>query len=111
VSTENYINFQSDLQYIKGIGPKRAETLVKENIKLLYDLLYHFPRRYLDRSTVCKIAELNSSHQDIEVTVVGTVLSGEYIRKGRRGFYQLLISDDSGTVKCTWFNAILIMIS
>ena len=103
-STENYINFQSDLQYIKGIGPKKSDVLIKENIKNVYDLLYHFPRRYLDRTTVCKIAELNSSHEDIEITIVGRVLSGEFIQKGRRGFYQLLISDDSGTIKCVWFN-------
>lgn len=104
MSGEQYINFQSDLQYIKGIGPKRAEVLAAAGIRNVFDLLYHFPRRYLDRSTVCKIAELNTSHQDIEVTIVGKVLSGEYIRKGRRGFYQILLSDDSGTVKCTWFN-------
>jgi len=101
---EQYLNFKSDLQYVKGIGPKRGEVLSVEGIRNLYDLLYHFPRRYLDRSTVCKIAELNTSHQDIEVTIVGKVLSGEYVRKGKRGFYQLLLSDDSGTVKCTWFN-------
>ncbi|NPE27374.1 ATP-dependent DNA helicase RecG [Methanococcoides sp. SA1] len=104
MSGEQYLNFKSDLQYVKGIGPKRGEVLATEGIRNLYDLLYHFPRRYLDRSTVCKIAELNTSHQEIEVTIVGKVLSGEYVRKGKRGFYQLLLSDDSGTVKCTWFN-------
>lgn len=103
-SGENHINFTSDLQYIKGIGPKRAEVLAQEGIQTAYHLLYHFPHRYLDRTTICKIAELNSSHQDMEVTIVGKVLTGEYVRKGRRGFYQLLLSDDSGTVKCTWFN-------
>jgi ATP-dependent DNA helicase RecG len=79
-------------------------VLRSENITNLHDLLYHFPHRYLDRTTVCKIAELNSSHQDREVTVLGKVLSGEYVRRGRRGYYQLLLNDGSDTVRCVWFN-------
>ncbi len=102
--SDKYINFKSDLQYLKGIGPQRADVLRKEGIATVHDLLYHFPHRYLDRTTVLKIAELNTSHQDMEVTIIGKVLTGEYIKRGRRGFYQLLVSDDSGTLKCVWFN-------
>ncbi|MBN2281391.1 MAG: ATP-dependent DNA helicase RecG [Candidatus Marinimicrobia bacterium] len=106
MSGDQYLNFNSDLQYIKGIGPRRAAALAAEEINSMYDLLYNFPRRYLDRSTVCRIVDLNTTYQDLEVTVIGKVLSGELVRRGNRAFYQLLITDGSGTVKCTWFNGI-----
>jgi len=50
---------QSSVQFIPGVGPKRAEVLKKAGISTVSDLLFYLPRRYLDRSTVKKIADLN----------------------------------------------------
>ena len=45
-----------DIKYLKGIGPKRAELLGKQlGIKSYRDLLYHFPTRYLDRSSIYRV--------------------------------------------------------
>ncbi|RKY65851.1 MAG: hypothetical protein DRQ08_04620, partial [Candidatus Latescibacterota bacterium] len=59
---------RTPVQFVKGIGPKRAEALRSVGVETLEDLLYHIPRRYLDRSTICSIGEAPSAR---EVTVVG----------------------------------------
>ena len=53
---------QTDIKFLSGVGPKRAELLGKElRIETFGDLLYHFPYRYIDRSRFYKISEINSA--------------------------------------------------
>ena len=59
-----------DIQFIKGIGPKRAETLNSIGIQNLFQLIDYFPRRYLDRRTIVPLDKLSV---DKEVTVVGKI--------------------------------------
>ncbi|MGC9365222.1 MAG: ATP-dependent DNA helicase RecG [Fidelibacterota bacterium] len=87
--------------YVKGIGPKRAEVLGKSGITTFRDLLYHFPRRYLDRRTITPIAKLKIGS---EATIVAKVLSMNMVRTRRRSYFQLLAGDDSGQLCCVWFN-------
>ncbi|MFA7710513.1 MAG: ATP-dependent DNA helicase RecG [Candidatus Neomarinimicrobiota bacterium] len=89
--------------YIKGVGPKRAEVLAKVGIASLQDLLYHFPRRYLDRSTITAIAHLKIGQ---EATVVGKIISQNLVRRYRRQFFQVVIDDGSGALNAVWFNGI-----
>jgi ATP-dependent DNA helicase RecG len=87
--------------YIKGIGPKRSAALESIGIKTFRDLLYHFPRRYLDRSTITPIIKVRVG---MAVTVVGKILSLANVRSRRRPYLQVLIGDDSGQLRCVWFN-------
>lgn len=87
--------------YVKGIGPKRAEVLEKTGITTFRDLLYHFPRRYLDRRTITPIAKLKIGS---EATIVAKVFSMNMVRTRRRPYFQLLVGDDSGQLRCVWFN-------
>ena len=48
----------SELQFLKGIGPKRADALQKYGIKSIPDLLTFFPRRYLDRTNIVPLNQL-----------------------------------------------------
>ncbi|WP_337871638.1 hypothetical protein, partial [Ignavibacterium sp.] len=52
--------FDSSVQYIKSVGPKRAESFAKVGIITIRDLLYYFPSRHLDRSTVLTAAKAYS---------------------------------------------------
>ena len=92
---------ETPLEFLKGVGPKRATALGDISIKTLADLLYHFPRRYLDRSTITPIVKLHSGEF---ATVVGKVLSQDFVKTRRRGYFQILLSDDSSAIKCIWFN-------
>ncbi|MCH7574209.1 MAG: ATP-dependent DNA helicase RecG [Candidatus Marinimicrobia bacterium] len=88
------------VQYVKGIGPVRAEALAAIGIDTVLDLLYYFPRKYLDRRNIQPISELIIGEQ---ATVLGKVMGlGE--RKSRRGrVFQLTVQDDSGLLTCVWF--------
>jgi ATP-dependent DNA helicase RecG len=94
----------ADLQYIKGIGPKRAEILQKIGIFSLIDLLEYFPRRYIDRSKLVKIADVRV---DDSVTVFGEVIA-THVQAGRRKRLIVTIKDDSGYLQGIWFNGIRI---
>ncbi|MDD5765217.1 MAG: ATP-dependent DNA helicase RecG [Candidatus Marinimicrobia bacterium] len=89
--------------YVKGVGPKRAEALAEIGIRTFTDLIYYFPRRYLDRSTITKISRLKVGEQ---ATIVGEVTTQRLVRTARRSFYEIFIKDDSGLMSCIWFNGV-----
>jgi ATP-dependent DNA helicase RecG len=90
----------SEIQYISGIGPRRAAALEKYNITTKQDLLDFFPRRYLDRS---KIVQLNKISEKTEVTVIGKIEAAG-LRRGRKPVFYLVISDGKGILEAVWFN-------
>ncbi len=62
----------TQIQFIKGVGPKRSEALSEVGIETVENLLYYFPRRHLDRTSV---TNCNNLRKDSVVTVVGVVKS------------------------------------
>lgn len=96
------LNLQSSVQYLKGIGPVRAEALATIGIKSLEDLLYHIPRRYLDRSTITPIDQLQVNSR---ATVMGTVESYG-IKRWKPPQYWVLIRDEKSFLKLVWFSGI-----
>lgn len=97
-----YLNLDTSVQYIKGIGPKRAELLAEVDIENAEDLITYFPRKYLDRSNMVKI---NSLKKDEQVTVIGRVLSREKVL-GRKKRYILMVGDGTGILQCVWFQGV-----
>lgn len=94
-----------DITYLTGVGPKRAELLKKElGIATFYDLLYFFPSRYVDRSRIYRIAELDSESPYIQLKgrFVNFTQHGEGAKKRLQG----LFSDGTGTIDVVWFNRI-----
>ena len=64
------INFNTEITYLKGIGTVRAEALKEIDILTVWDLFYHFPRRYLDRRTINKISQLTVKDN---VVIIGKI--------------------------------------
>ncbi|MFO7675957.1 MAG: ATP-dependent DNA helicase RecG [bacterium] len=90
------------VQFVKGIGPKRAALLAKVGIRTVRDLLFHVPRRYVDRSTTAPIGRLAAGD---EVTVFGRVLAvGARRTRQRRQLVSCIVGDDSGVIEALWFN-------
>jgi ATP-dependent DNA helicase RecG len=85
---------------LPGIGEKRVAALGNAGIYTIGDLLYYFPRRYLDRSTVTPINRLKA---DQEVTVVARVMQFT-VQKGRRSRFVLIVGDGTGFLHCVWFS-------
>ncbi len=88
------------VQFLKGVGPRRAEALAKLGIQTARDLIYHAPHRYLDATTVTPIAKLAPG---MEATAIGEVVSKGVIptRRGLR-LFQAVIRDPSGLIECSW---------
>lgn len=93
----------SSIQFIKGVGPRLADTLTKLNIESVEDLLYYFPRDYQDRSNLLPIQQLRPDGN--EVTVQGKVIRITE-SKPRRGLsiLRVTISDQSDLLSGVWFN-------
>lgn len=96
------INLQSPIQYLKGIGPVKGKALTAMGIRNIEDLLYHIPRRYLDRSTITPINQLQVNSQ---ATVIGTV-EAYGIKKRRKAQFQVILKDQTGYLNLIWFSGI-----
>ncbi len=95
---------------MKGIGPKRAKALESIGIHSVDDLLYYFPRDYLDRSRIIAIKDLKQYVGKGEpVTIIGEVYRQESRRAKRshQSFFILTVKDDSGAyLPCVWFKGV-----
>lgn len=92
----------TDIKYLQGVGPKRAELLNKElNIFTYRDLLYFFPYKYIDRTKIYRIAELD---QDLPFVQIKGVIT-QYYTEGKGAGKRLVadFKDDTGTIKLVWF--------
>ena len=94
---------QDSVQYLKGVGPKKAAELAERGIVTVEDLLYHLPFRYEDRGALTPLREIR---EGAVVTVWGRVIQGALRRTRRRGFsiYTAVLDDGSGTVRAVFFN-------
>lgn len=86
-------------QYVKGVGPARAEQLARLGLRTVEDLLLHRPHRYEDRSRLAAIAALTPGEK---ATTAGSVVA---VSERRHGTYQFHagISDSTGVLQATWF--------
>lgn len=94
-----------DIKYLTGVGPQKAATLNKElGIFSLHDLLYYFPYKYVDRSRVYAINEIDGNMPYIQLK--GRILSSETVGEGRGRRMVSHFSDGTGVVDLVWFHGI-----
>ena len=94
-----------DIKYLQGVGPQRATLLNKElDIHSLHDLLYYFPYKYVDRSRLYYIHEIDGNMPYIQLK--GQILSFETIGEGRQRRLVAHFSDGTGVVDLVWFQGI-----
>ena len=93
----------AQVQYAKGVGPRRAELLAKLGIVTVKDALYYFPTRYEDRSAIKKMARVVFGAHE---TVSGEVVRAEVVTTARRRMkiFELTVGDGTGYVTGLWFN-------
>ncbi len=94
-----------DIKYLQGVGPQRAALLDKElQLRSLRDLLYYFPYKYVDRSRLYYIHEIDGNMPYIQLK--GEILSFETIGEGRQRRLVAHFSDGTGVVDLVWFQGI-----
>lgn len=90
------------IQYLRGVGPKRARLLQRLGINTVKDALYYLPLQYEDRRNKKKIAEILPGET---VSIEGNILSiNENKPKPNFSVLELVISDGTGLIKAKWFN-------
>jgi ATP-dependent DNA helicase RecG len=96
-----YSALDQTVQFLKGVGPKRAERLRRIGLLYARDVLFHVPRRYVDASTVLDTSKLEPG---MEATVIGRVVAKGVIESPVKRFriFQAVVRDDSGLIECSW---------
>ena len=95
------LTLETSLQFVKGIGPRIAQTLQDKRITTVEDLLYHLPFRYEDRLRPQAIEELVPGEM---ASLIGEVRGMNLVRTRRMPIFEMTVSQGLGRVKCMWFH-------
>ncbi|MAP54683.1 ATP-dependent DNA helicase RecG [Altibacter sp.] len=93
---------QTPIDYLKGVGPNRADLLKKElGIHTFQDLLNLFPNRYLDRTQYYKIGQLQQTNAEIQV--IGKITHLKMVQQQRGKRLVATFTDETGSMELVWF--------
>lgn len=92
-------SLDTSVQFLKGVGPRRAELFARLGVRTVEDLLYHVPHRYLDATTVTPIGKASVGQ---DVTLVGRVVSKGIVPARRLRIFRAVLRDESGVIECAW---------
>jgi len=98
---ENRLRISMPVQYIKGVGPARAETFARLGVKTVGDLLEYFPR---DWNFLPELIKINQIQPNKDAAVIGLVESTDYQSYRRQPLFEAIISDDTGICRIIWFH-------
>ena len=93
------------IEFLKGVGPKRAEMLRKElGISTFGQLLLHYPFRYIDKSKVFKISDINSD--EVHIQLRGKIVDLKTLGEKRGKRLVATLKDDTGEIELVWFKGV-----
>ncbi len=96
---------QTPIEFLKGVGPQRADLLRKElNIFTYFDLLQHYPFRYVDRSKFYTLAQINTDQTELQI--VGKITRAEELGEGPAKRLVAQFEDETGSTELVWFKGI-----
>jgi len=99
------LNYITDIKFLPGVGPKKADILKKElDIDSIEDLLYYFPYKYVDRSRIFYIHELAGNMPHVQLK--GKISCFETVGAGKNMRYTAQLSDGTGSIELVWFKGI-----
>ncbi len=96
------LELTSKVQYVKGVGPRKADALAAAGITTVSDLLMHLPFRYDDWTSKRAVRDLRPGEQ----ATLSVEVAGVKLRRIRRRFtiLEVLVGDETGQMKALWFN-------
>tara|TARA_R110002072_G_scaffold117281_4_gene248171 strand:- start:4208 stop:6313 length:2106 start_codon:yes stop_codon:yes gene_type:complete len=96
---------QTPIEYLKGVGPNRADLLRKEaGIFTYQDLLHFFPNRYIDRTRYYKINELQQNNAEMQI--IGKITHIKTVEQNKRKRLVATFTDETGTMELVWFRGL-----
>ncbi len=99
--SENRLRISMPVQYVKGVGPSRAETFAKLGVETVGDLLEYFPR---DWNFLPELIKINQIQPGKDAAVIGLIESTDYQSYRRQPLFEAAISDDTGVCRVIWFH-------
>ena len=99
--SEGEITLTMPVQYLKGVGPARAEVFAQLGVHTVGDLLEYFPRDWMFAPRVVKISQMKPNQT---AAVIGQVESTDYQSYRRQPLFEAMISDDTGLCRIVWFH-------
>ena len=104
MSSNSTLNLNTDIKFLKGVGPQRANILYQNNINTINDLIKYFPRKYLDRTNIQRISKVKIG----ETAVIVVKIKNFSIRRTKtKKYFQITAVDDFGHyINCIWFNSL-----
>ncbi|MGM5631348.1 ATP-dependent DNA helicase RecG [Apibacter raozihei] len=97
------LSLHSSLEYVNSIGPEKAILLKQLGLKTCEDLLYYFPFRYVDKSKIYTISQLNSSAAEIQLK--GKITSIQEVSYNKKKRIVAIFEDLTGTIELVWFQS------
>lgn len=99
------LTLDSNIEYLKGVGPQRAEVLRQElGVFTCRDLLFHFPFRYIDRTQFHLIRDIQQEGEQVQLR--GILRKLETLGEGRTKRMVGVLRDDTGMMELVWFRSI-----
>lgn len=96
---------ETPITYLKGVGPKKADVLQKEiGIKCFEDLLYYFPFRYVDKSKIYKVKDINNDSAYFQLK--GKISNLNSVGDKRTKYIIAKFYDDTGSIDIVWFRGL-----
>jgi len=100
-TNNNNLDLETQIQYVKGVGPARAKAFNKVGVETLEDLLEYYPRKWSFSPEPTKIKDLKPKQ---DACVIGVVEQTDFQKFRRPQIFSAYIADDSGVCKVIWFN-------
>jgi ATP-dependent DNA helicase RecG len=100
LSSIKVLDLNTEVKYVKGVGPRIAEWLEQKNLHTVEDLLYYLPFRYEDRLNPRSIGELRPGEM---ATVIAEVRNSGLFRTKKFPIFELIAGQGPSTLKCIWF--------
>ncbi|MGZ5303097.1 MAG: OB-fold nucleic acid binding domain-containing protein, partial [Bacteroidia bacterium] len=99
------LNLNTPVEFLKGVGPDKALLLGKElNIFTFEDLLFHYPFRYVDKSTILPISAVQEGMHFVQL--MGRIERVQTLGEGHAKRMQAILRDNTGTIELVWFKSL-----
>ncbi len=98
------LRYNTEIQFLKGVGPKLGDVLYKKGIKTVADLLHYYPRAYEDKRAVKNISSLEEG-QIVSLRARVFSVKSVPLGKTRRKMHEVILEDGTGRVHCKYFRS------